>query len=169
MTRRHTLLTALAGIHLALVVCGAASWSLLPDTTWVGQALHAGRSLTGSDNGFGFYAPEVGAELRARFTLSAGQRRWTDTLDPTGNREAQLRLGTVISLVTFPDLREPVIASLAAAMLGRHPSAQQVIVCIEVYDPPTMEEYRAGARPEWQVLYEAVFTRQPQPLSPTER
>ena len=48
---------------------------------------------------------------------------------------------------------------------GRHPGAEKVIITIEVYDVPTMEDYRKGERSRWvQVFPDAgepdqVFTR----------
>jgi hypothetical protein len=160
MNARHAFFTALAAGHLALVVCGAADWSVLPENRGPGKALALARAMTGSDNGYGFFAPDVGSVLRARFTLidAAGRQRPAE-LDLGNNLEARMRVSNVVELADEPDTQEEAAAAMAAAMLGRHPEARQVIVTIEEYDPRTMAEYRAGARPRWEVVYEETFDR----------
>jgi hypothetical protein len=160
MSKRHALFTVLAGAHLVLVACGAAGWSPWPANTPHGTVLEVGRAWSGSDSSYGFFAPEVGGVIRARFTLidGAGMRQAAE-LDLGSNIEARQRVNNVVSLAEEPDLRREVAASLASYMLGRYPEAQQVIVHIETYEPPTMDEYRAGARLEWQLLYEVTISR----------
>ncbi len=169
MNARFACLTALAGVHLALVVCGAAGWAV-PEDNAPGRALRAGRAMTGSDMSFGFFAPDVASELRARFILTdrAG-RTWTDALDLGSNPEVRLRVGNVVALAYIPALRQAAAASLAAAMFGRHPEAVHVVVSIDIHEPPTMAEYRTGARPEWLPFYDAAFSRTPATLARTER
>jgi hypothetical protein len=160
MSMRHALFTGLAAVHLVLVVCGAMSWSLLPENRLPGKVLGIGRAMTGSDSHYGFFAPDVGPVLRARFTLIDGTgRRWTETLDLGNTLEERLRISNVLSLVFEENLRREVAASLAGTLLARHPTAQKVIVMIDVYDPPTMADYRAGERPEWELMYEATVSR----------
>jgi hypothetical protein len=75
----------------------------------------------------------------------------------------RLRVGSVVS--TFPvdegeeALRRDLLASWAGSMLGRHPEAQKVEVRVEAYDVPSMAEYRAGARPQWVLVYAETFVR----------
>ncbi len=160
MTFRHTLLTALATVHLVLVACGAVSLPLLSDDRPAGKVFRLGRTMTGSDTNYGFFAPEVGASLEARCTLIDKEgRTWTDELDPGNTIESRLRINNVLAWCYEDDLREWVVASLAGSMLARHPTAEKVIVRIEEYDPPTFAEFRSGVRPEWDVLYEATVSR----------
>ena len=73
---------------------------------------------------------------------------WTDTLEEGSNREVQLRIDSIVT--TFyhaefrPDLRRSFTASWAATMFGRHPDAKRVIARVDVYDLPTMDQYRRG-------------------------
>ena len=160
MTVRHALLTALAAVHLCLVLCGAVSLPLLSDDRPAGKALRLGRAMTGSDTNYGFFAPELGASLEARFTLiDKDGRTWTDELDPGNTIESRLRINNVLAWCYEEDLREQVAASLAGSMLARHPTAVKVIVRIEEYDPPTFAEFRSGVRPNWDLLYEATVSR----------
>jgi hypothetical protein len=170
MSKRHALFTALAAVHLGLVVCGALGWGLLPEDKLTGQVLRVGQAMSGSDTGYGFFAPDVGADLRARFTMiDATGREWTDDMSFGNNLEARLRVANVLALVYDEELRGVAAGSLAGTMFGRHPTAQTVIVTIETYDPPTMEEYREGDRPEWEVVYEAAISRKPKTSAQAER
>jgi hypothetical protein len=160
MAVRHALLTALAGVHLGLVLCGAVSLPLLSDDRPVTKALRLGRAMTGSDTNYGFFAPDVGATLEARFTLvDKDGRTWTDELDPGNTIESRLRINNVLAWCYEEELREQVAASLARSMLARHPTVVTVIVRIEEYNPPTFAEFRSGVRPDWDLLYEATVSR----------
>src|SRR5687767_15056078 len=94
----------LALAHLFLVVCGAAGWPLFSSDTAPGQTLRAYGTLSGSDNGYGFFAPGVAAQLRPRFLLEdeAGST-WDDTLESTLSHEAMLRLGGAIGMSAYPE------------------------------------------------------------------
>jgi hypothetical protein len=161
--RLRSFAVALAAIHLVLVVCGAAHFRLVP-LQWGGIVQHTYGALSGSDSGFGFFAPGVASQLRATFTMTddAGNS-WTDVLEHGNNREARLRLGTVVSNFAEEKMRRDVAASCAATMFGRHPTARQVVVRVEVYELPPMEAYRAGAQPEWIPVYEATVSRENTP------
>src|SRR3954471_24558921 len=72
MTRRHALATLAAACHLILVVCGASSlvFSSPPsEDDFARQTVRLYGALSGSDNGYGFFAPGVGPQVRATFTL----------------------------------------------------------------------------------------------------
>jgi len=143
--------TALASLHLVLVACGAAGWDNLLPNTYPGRCLQVVRAYTGSDASYGFFAPGVSNAVRPTFTLiDADGKEWTDTLDANMGREAKLRVGSGIGMTSvFPDLQVDFLHSWAATMLGRHPTAKQVIVAIEYFDVPPMDEYRAGELPQW--------------------
>jgi hypothetical protein len=160
MKPRHALLTALAAVHLALVVCGAAGWRLLSERHGPGKTLALCRAMTGSDNGYGFYAPEVGSVFRARFILidAAGRGRGVE-FDLGNNPETRLRISNLVNMREDEESQDAAAASMAAGMFSRHPEARQVTVTIEEYDPGTMQEYRGGAQPRWEVVYEESFAR----------
>jgi hypothetical protein len=162
MNTRAALLSAFAAVHLLLVVCGAAGLSLLPDGTRAGKALRWYGAMSGSDNGYGFFAPGVASQLRARFTLSDGAgRSWGDTLEGEHNPEVTLRIGGIVGLFAEGSLGPGLAASWAAKLFGRHPDARRLVVRVEAYDLPPMAEYRKGDSPRWQPIYEATFCRDP--------
>src|SRR5262245_20729418 len=126
MNLRHAFLTALAAAHLVLVACGASRRGPLPATPWPRKALRWYGAMSGSDNGYGFFAPGVASQWRATFTLSDGAGRdWTDTLERQDNSEVTLRVGGIVGLFPEADLSRDLAASWAGKMFGRHPGAQQ--------------------------------------------
>jgi hypothetical protein len=155
----------LAAGHLVLVLWGAASlpW---PASRLV-EPLRWYSALSGADSNYGFYAPAVSSQVRGCFTLIAEDgTTWTDTLDQQRNSEAARRLGgSVDKMFTLAPQHQPpgfprsLAASWAATLFARHPAARQVRVEVQAYDVPTMTDCRGGARPGWQTLYQANFTR----------
>jgi hypothetical protein len=161
MNLRHGIYTGLAGLHLILVVCGAAGWQVLSPKTEAGHALRLIRTYTGSDSSYAFFAPGVSSQMRARFILiDQNGKEWTDELDSTMGREGKLRAGSGLSMAAeFPDLMRVFGKSWAATMLGRHPTATKVIALVDIYELPPMVAYTEGYRPEWVQIYREEFNR----------
>jgi hypothetical protein len=44
-------------------------------------------------------------------------------------------------------------------MFGKHPDVSTSIIEIQAYVVPTMQEYRDGRRPQWQVIGAFAFER----------
>jgi hypothetical protein len=102
--------------------------------------------------------------VRARFAFSSPQGEHTEeTLETGKSREVGFRLGNIAGTIYIAakrtDLRRAFLGALAANRFGAHPGASQVQVTIEVWEMPSMADYRAGSRPWWRVLNEATFTR----------
>jgi hypothetical protein len=160
---KRSFLLGAFGCHLALVVAGAAQLTSRLHGP-VGRGLHFYDALSGAGDSYSFFAPSVGPQLRARFTLStAGGERAEETLEAGKSREVGLRLGNLAGTITIvaerSDLRRAFLGALAANRLGAHPEANLVQVSIEEWVNPTMAEYRLGARPRWHALHEATFAR----------
>jgi hypothetical protein len=159
-------LGALAAIlHLVLVALGAAHLHF-SDSGFLGRALESYATLSGANNTYPFFAPEVGSQLRARFTLiNEKGERFVDTLEGSSSRETVLRLSNIIGLIadddTDEDERRSLAGSWAGNILGRHPEARAVEVRLEGCDLPSMNEYRQGMRTSWTLFYEAKFLRSP--------
>ncbi len=159
------LLVGAFGCHLALVIAGAAHLT----TRLHGPARRALRfyeALSGAGDSYSFFAPAVGPQLRARFTLATPRgERSEETLETGKTREVGFRLGnlagTVYVAAQRSDLRRAFLGALAASRLGAHPEANLVQVTIEEWAMPTMSEYRLGARPYWHALHDATFVRAP--------
>jgi hypothetical protein len=151
------------GCHLALVAAGAAHLTSRLHGP-LGRGLRFYDALSGAGDSYSFFAPAVGPQLRARFTISTpGGKLSEETLETGKSREVDFRLGnlagTVYIVARQTDLRRAFLGALAANRLGAHPEADLVQVSIEEWDMPTMVEYRVGARPRWRSLHDATFVR----------
>ncbi|WP_433928626.1 hypothetical protein AB3662_34850 [Sorangium cellulosum] len=159
-TRRRglALMTLAAAAHLGCVLLGA----LHVDPQRAGRlgtviAYHS--ALSGADSGYNFFAPSVGALPWARFQVTDARGRVNaDALESGANHEADLRVRSLVSLfLTEEDesLRRALAASLTGKVLARYPGAASVVVRLEICDLPSMEEYRDGKRPAWNLIYRA--------------
>ena len=162
---KRWLLVGAFGCHLALVVAGAAHLTSRLHGP-VGRGLRFYDALSGAGDSYSFFAPAVGPQLRARFTLTTPQgERSEETLETGKSREVGFRLGnlagTVYVMAERTDLRRAFLGALAANRLGAHPEANLVQVSIEEWEMPTMAEYRVGVRPRWRSLHDATFVRTP--------
>jgi hypothetical protein len=160
---KRLLLVAAFGCHSALVALGAAH--LTPRLAGpVGRGLRFYDALSGAGNSYSFFAPTVGPQLRARFTVCTPQGTCADeTLETGRSREASVRLGEIAGTVHLmadrTDVRRAFLGALAASRFGAHPEASVVQVNIEEWVVPTMAQYRGGARPRWSPLHDATFVR----------
>jgi hypothetical protein len=158
MSPRHLLFTLAAACHLALVACGAAHYFPVSTAGPLRGPLALYGALSGSQSGYGFFAPSVASQLRIRFTFKDRDgREWADTLGDGANREVDLRVGSLLSIFAFPHLRTPVATSLAGTMLARHPDAVQITVHLDQYILPPPSAYSAGHQPYWREVYVGTF------------
>jgi hypothetical protein len=160
---KRSLLLGAFSCHLAIVVAGAAQLTSRVHGPF-GRGLRLYDALSGAGDSYSFFAPAVGPQLRARFTLSTARgERFEETLETGKSREVGFRLGnlagTAHMVAKRTDLRRAFLGALAANRLGAHPEANLVQVSIEEWVVPTMVEYRLGARPRWHALHEATFMR----------
>lgn len=149
-----------AVVHLGLVICGAARFAPVPHNTRVGDAIACYQAYTGSDNGYGFFAPGVASAKRVVLHgYHAQENEWVTRIENGVGREVQLRLSTTAGLFSQEEHHEEMAASWAAWMFGEDPDASPVIVEIQAYAIPTMSEFRAGERPDWQPMEVFPFAR----------
>jgi hypothetical protein len=165
---RHRLWLGIAICHLVLVTLGAASF----DFERLGRLespVHFYNEMSGSGNGYSFFAPGIENQLRAVFEVT--DRNGTTQIVPleTGlSKEADLRVGNIIDQfapqddfgddVTSTQVQRSLSASLARLMFARDRNVKHVTVRLENYRPVSMAEYRGGKRPEWQLIYSAGFS-----------
>jgi hypothetical protein len=152
----------IALFHLGMVALGAASIDF-SEETWLGKILVFYGNFTGAGTGYGFFAPGVTGQIRARFEVidKDGNKSMT-VLEKHQTHEADLRVGNIIDQFLGDanddkDVQRSLAASLAGTVFGRSPSAREVVVRLESFTPPSMAEYREGKRPEWVPLYSASF------------
>jgi hypothetical protein len=160
---RRWLVVAILGGHLALVVAGAAHLTAHARGPF-GSGLRFYDALSGAGDSYSFFAPAVGPQLRARFTLTTSRgAHFVETLEAGKSREVGFRVGniagTVYAMGRRTDLRRAFLGALAANRFGAHPDVDRVQVNIEEWEMPTIDGYRVGARPRWRSLHEATFVR----------
>lgn len=156
------IVSGLAALHLVMVCLGA---SQLKVWEWpvVGGALSYYGSLTGSGNGYGFFAPGIGDGLKAEFDIERDGSTFIAQLEQRKNREADLRVGNILGIlsrnVEDERTRRAVAASWAGKMFAQYPDAKSVTVRLETKGIPEMKDYQAGTRYEWAPFYRAKFVR----------
>ena len=160
---RRLLLVGAFSCHLVLVVAGALHLTSRLRGP-VGRGLRFYDVLSGAGDSYSFFAPAVGPQLRARFTLSTPRgERSEETLETGKSREVGFRVGNLAGTIYIAakrtDLRRAFLGALAANRFGAPPEASRVQVDIEDWVMPTMAEYRLGARPRWRSLHDATFLR----------
>lgn len=157
-TRRPRLAVAAAAVQLSFAAAGA----LELDFDHANRIIAQYGALSGTDSSYGFFAPSVGTQLQATFVLTdAAGKSTTDILTTGVSKEADLRIGDMVAIFWMDDedLKRGIAGSWAGRMLARHPEATRVVVHLDSYDLPSMDEYREGRRPEWEPYYEAEFVR----------
>lgn len=157
LTLKQKLMLAFAMAQLGLVVYAVTYLPFPTGETKMGKAINWYGAMSGGSNRYGFFK-EVGSACRARFVMSdeAGNE-WEDSLDHGVTHEASLRYQGAMFI--YSDWGESLSSQWAATMFGRHPKAYQVNVIYESIDVPSMEEFRAGKRPEWKQTSLDVFLR----------
>jgi hypothetical protein len=92
---KRLLLAGAFSCHLALVVAGALHLTSRLHGP-VGRGLRFYDELSGAGDSYSFFAPAVGPQLRARFTLSTPWgERFEETLETGKNREVGFRVGNL--------------------------------------------------------------------------
>ncbi|KYG10943.1 hypothetical protein BE21_01115 [Sorangium cellulosum] len=160
---RTALIVAAAAAHLGCVVLGALHVD--PQRAgWLGGVIAYHGALSGADSGYNFFAPAVSALPWARFQVTdASGAAHAEVLESGANHEADLRVRSILSLFLQAQdeaLRRSLVASWAGKMFARHPGAKSVVVRLEICDLPSMQEYREGRRPAWNLLYQAKLVQQ---------
>lgn len=147
--------------HLCLVGTIAAHLDYIPSGI-LGRALTLYLGVSGSNTRYGFFAPSVGTSLRASFDVQTQNgRTFREWLGNTDGQEASIRIGNLAALfgrfVDDKKMQRSLTASWAAQVFARHPEAKKVAVHVEIYDLPSMAEYREGLRPNWKTMYRGEY------------
>jgi hypothetical protein len=167
-------LLAAAACHLGLVVAGGLDRCLwehgLP-----GRLLTYYAALSGTSAGYSYFAPAVGAPLRATFTIVGDDGRTAvDALATGRTREADIRAEDLVEVFNKKSrrsrsragrrgaddrVRRDLARSWAAAMFARHPAAASVIVDVGYERVPSLSDAQSGAAPRWESIYRARIVR----------
>lgn len=154
--------------HMAMVFLGAChvpSEDLVDRLGMLGKGIVLYSAYSGANTAYSFFAPEIGSELRA-FCIAIGPdgHEIAKTLITTSSsHEALIRVNNIVENFWIEDDNEDVRRSLAASLAGRsfsdYPQAEKITVLIEVFDLPSMADYRKGAPFRWMPYYSATFNR----------
>lgn len=163
MKKFYPYILAVAGVHLILVVMGAAQF----DWTRVGamgKYFQNYGEVTGSGSGFGFFAPGVGHQLRAEFDVTdLNGKTFTTSVLNSSTHESDIRIGNVITSFgrnsEDEKSRRALVASWAGKVFSRYPTASEVVVRLESFTPVNVKNYREGKRSEWKHYYRAKFKK----------
>ncbi|WP_437828150.1 hypothetical protein [Sorangium sp. So ce1153] len=159
---RTVFIVAAAAAHLGCVVLGALHVD--PQKAGgLGRVIAYHGALSGAGSGYNFFAPSVSALPWARFQVTdANGAARAEVLESGANHEADLRVRSILSLFLQAEdepLRRSLVASWAGKMFARHPGAESVVVRLEICDLPSMQQYREGRRPAWDLLYQAKLVQ----------
>jgi hypothetical protein len=152
-------------LNLLMVFLGAIDFDF-SEVPWVGTGLNYFARISGADGQYGFFAPGVDGQIRARFEVygSTGLIQ-TLQLEDGQNSEADLRIGDIIEQFDHESDGDPLkfqrelSASLSAAVLARIKDAKSVTISLEEFKQISMSDYREGLRPKWNLVYTASFTQ----------
>lgn len=149
--------------HLILAGLGATLIQFPPDSSF-GKFFATYGRLTGASQGYNYFAPEIGSELRARFEIKSNDGTVREEfLVPGATREAQLHLSSVVGelgeAVSEQKARQSVTAVWAAKVFQRHPEAKTVTVVVESFRLPSLIDYAQGERTGWDLFYRGTFAR----------
>jgi hypothetical protein len=160
MSLKQRAATCLMLLHLLSVA--AFIWTDLPERApaKLSAALVLYKNVSGSFRDYTFFAPSVGSDYKAAFLLEDANRRSRVVNFLTNNPEADFRYRCIISSGMRSEAGRDLFAqSWAALVLGGNPDASKVTVAVKRYSLPTMEAYRQGQRPQWQMVYVGEFMR----------
>lgn len=145
-----------------MVLCGATKFAFTGNSFPAMVLGHYG-DISGANNSYSFFAPAVSSQSRVTLLMMDMQgNEWEDALVRNPATVLGWRAAAILDgLTDFPDqLRRGVTASWASVMFGRHPTATEVTVNVEIEALPTMVEWRRGTRPSWEPVYKSTFRRQ---------
>ena len=165
MPLKFKILTTLAALHAALVVCGASGLHFNGPGA-IPEVLNYYSVISGAERGFGFFAPSVNSQARITFhILDRSGQISQHTLGEDASDESVLRIDNIGSKFWQildsgnRELRDAFTASWAGKVFASYPEAQEVTINLETYQLVSMDEFRAGKRPEWAKVYAAKFSR----------
>lgn len=150
---------AAAGVHLALVLCGAFRITPVSQKVLIGRVIETYRDYSGANSAYGFFAPGVASEWHVAFDACSDPRHCIPVEEERVGHEARLLLVTMDGAFAEEQMRDFMAASYAARQFARLPHANVVLVKAAAYFVPTMRQYRRGAKPQWRNLYGYAFRR----------
>jgi hypothetical protein len=154
----NTLLYSFCSLHVLILFCYSFKLSnLLSRDNLLGGAISTYGDFSGAANNYGFFAPSVASEVRARFTVQLKDGQILNDSIYFKNDEMNLRISTMYIFCSVEEARDPFSRSLGAYVLSRYRNPQKVTVNLEQISIPTMTEFRTGKRIAWELFYSSSF------------
>jgi hypothetical protein len=132
---------------------------LLPSNP-VRLGIDAYRQYTGTETGFGFFAPRVAVAHKLVFEIKYADGHVEYELPHVGHRETGLRLFLLlenIARVDYSDLRETMLKMMAFSVWREHRDATLVRAIFGIINLPSVAQFEQGERETYQVLYTYEF------------
>lgn len=154
--------------HLTMVTLSASYIKI--DWIFAKPLMEFYQKASGADSSYGFFAPTIGGKTRAVFDVieKDGTKKINIPLIHNSIREEEIRMGGIFDEFISKDARDPsyrnpLAASLAAAMFSKDRDAVEVILHVQEFWSTTIAEYQRGQKAEWTDFYVARFTRGEKP------
>lgn len=169
LTARHKLVVVLAAAHLLLATSSMLGLRQFIPERGPAKLVHIYAQWTGAGSRFNFFAPSINPSMRVGFDVTRGSGEVLQDDLQSSNDSMNTRAYCMLLRFGVKKLQDDLARSWAATMFGRHPDAHRVSVSMSALRMPTMGQYRAGERPEWQELYRADFEHRAPALPPHAR
>jgi hypothetical protein len=154
--QKERALLLFAWFHLAVIAAGAAQFhpseSLAPAISTYG-------AWTGTDSGYGFFAPTVPAQIMVYATPGSPESAQTRREFRLGWHEPDLRVTSLFFALARLQLHDLMARTTAAYVLGTSRDLPDVTVEIGSFDVPAMADYRRGRRCSVAIFYTGEFRR----------
>lgn len=141
--------------HLTLVIFGATGNTPFKNIPSISKILFSYQSLTGSDNGFGFFAPSVGAEGRIISRNYDGKEWKIEELELQG-MENKLRLSTLISQALNEKEEEVILAYLSTINFNKNEDVIATSLELQFYFLPKLRS-EVDVTPKWTTAIVRTF------------
>lgn len=156
-TQTKALLVASA-VYACMVALSAAHVAPVGPEGVVGTVYRLVGELTGAYNSFGYFAPSVASQVRVKLMNVSVDGSTNEKVLMTGNTEVDLRLHTMMGFFPVPEAQQLFARSWAATALA-DPEVKETTVSVQVFELPTMAQYRNGERPTWKEFFRASYGR----------
>lgn len=150
----------------------ALAWVLgesLPNGHWYREAVALYTNSSGTDTGYGFFAPSVASTHKLAFEIQYADGRREYDVPAVGGSATGLRLTLLfdnIARARYPLLRETMLRLMAYAVWREHPQAEVIRAVFGTVNFPSATEFARGEKPSYDVLFAYDFKFRPAPDSP---
>ncbi len=164
MIQTKLIYVLLAILHLLLV--NIFIWTNFENKQPFGgyQYLRIYRDFAGCFRDYTYFAPNIANDTRAGFITKTATDSAYFLPFRAENKIVNTRYNNLISSgMRNPKGRDLFARSWATLLLGQSDSIHEVTVFTEAYIIPTLQEYRNGAKPSWEMIYIGSFEKEMNP------